>query len=37
MEYDTDKIDDDVLALLYLVAFKEKDLPWRAWKGRIGT
>jgi len=34
MEFDTDKIDDDVLALLYLTAFREKkDLPWRAWKG----
>ncbi len=34
MEFDTEKIDDDVLALLYLTAFKErKDFPWRAWKG----
>lgn len=33
MEFDTEKIDDDVLALLYLTAFKEtKDLPWRTWK-----
>jgi hypothetical protein len=34
MEFDNDKIDDDVLALLYLTAFKEKkDWPWRTWKG----
>jgi hypothetical protein len=33
MEFDNDKIDDDVLALLYLTAFQEKDMPWRAWKG----
>jgi hypothetical protein len=33
MELDNDKIDDDVLALLYLTAFHEgKDLPWRTWK-----
>ncbi len=33
MEFDTDKIDDDVLALLYLTAFQEKkDWPWRTWK-----
>ena len=33
MEFDTDKIDEDVLALLYLTAFREKkDWPWRAWK-----
>jgi hypothetical protein len=33
MEFDTDKIDDDVLALLYLTAFREKkDFPWRTWK-----
>jgi hypothetical protein len=33
MEFDTDKIDDDVLALLYLTAFQEKkDFPWRTWK-----
>lgn len=32
MEYDEDKIDEMVLALLYLTTFKEKD--WhRAWKG----
>lgn len=34
MQYDTDKIDEDVLALLYLTAFREKkDSPWRTWKG----
>ena len=34
MEFDTDKVDDDVLALLYLTAFREKeDFPWRTWKG----
>lgn len=34
MEFDNDKIDEDVLALLYLTAFKqEKDPEWRAWKG----
>lgn len=33
MELDLDKIDDDVLALLYLAAFKEsQNLPWRTWK-----
>jgi hypothetical protein len=33
MEFNTDKIDDDVLALLYLTAFQDrKDLPWRTWK-----
>ena len=33
MEFDTDKIDEDVLALLYLTAFREKkDWPWRTWK-----
>ena len=33
MDFDTDKIDDDVLALLYLTSFREKkDYPWRAWK-----
>jgi hypothetical protein len=31
---DTQKIDEDVLALLYLTSFREKkDFPWRAWKG----
>jgi hypothetical protein len=34
MDIDTDRIDEDVLALLYLTAFREnKDWPWRAWKG----
>lgn len=34
MEFDTDKIDEDVLALLYLTAHRvNKDFPWRAWKG----
>lgn len=34
MKFDDDKIDEDVLALLYLTAFREKkDLPWRTWKG----
>jgi hypothetical protein len=34
MKYDTDKIDEDVLALLYLTAFREKEgYPWRTWKG----
>ena len=33
MEWDNDKIDDDVLALLYLTSFREKkDFPWRTWK-----
>lgn len=33
MEFDTDKIDEDVLALLYLTSFQEKkDWPWRTWK-----
>jgi len=34
MDIDTDKIDDDVLALLYLTVFRQKkDYPWRTWKG----
>jgi hypothetical protein len=34
MDIDTDKIDEDVLALLYLTSFREKkDWPWRTWKG----
>lgn len=34
MEYDTEKIDEDVLALLYLTAHRSnRDEPWRAWKG----
>ncbi len=32
MDLDNDKIDEATLALLYLVAFKEK-YGWRAWKG----
>ena len=33
MDFDTDKIDDDVLALLYLTSFREKKgFPWRTWK-----
>ena len=33
MELDTDKIDQDVLALLFLTAFREgKDQQWRTWK-----
>jgi hypothetical protein len=34
MNIDTEKLDLDVLALLYLTAFREReDLPWRTWKG----
>ena len=34
MNLDLDKIDDDVLALLYLTSFREHpELPWHAWKG----
>lgn len=34
MEFDNDKIDEDVLALLYLTAFREgRDAHFRAWKG----
>ena len=35
MSYDTKKIDEAVLALLYLNAFqlKKGDRVWRAWKG----
>ena len=34
MDYDVEKVDDAVLALLWLTAFREKkDWPWRAWKG----
>lgn len=34
MNYDTEKVDEAVLALLWLTAFREKkDWPWRAWKG----
>jgi hypothetical protein len=32
MEIDEEKIDDMVLALLYLTTFKDKP-RWRAWKG----
>ena len=33
MELNIDKIDEDILALLYLTVFHEKDdLPWRTWK-----
>jgi len=33
MKYDTEKIDEDVLALLFLTAFREQqDCPWRTWK-----
>lgn len=34
MEYDKDKVDEVVLALLFLTSFKEgKHDPVRAWKG----
>ncbi len=34
MKYNTDKIDEDVLTLLYLTSFQEKKgWPKRAWKG----
>ncbi|MFA5057895.1 MAG: DUF6429 family protein [Opitutaceae bacterium] len=34
MDYDTDKVDEAVLALLWLTSFREKkDWPLRAWKG----
>lgn len=33
MDFDTDKIDEDVLALLYLTSFRERNgFPWRTWK-----
>ena len=32
MEIDEEKVDDMVLALLYLTTFKDKP-RWRAWKG----
>jgi hypothetical protein len=32
MEYDEDKVDEIVLALLYLTMFKDGP-GWRAWKG----
>ncbi|MDD2765130.1 MAG: DUF6429 family protein [Opitutaceae bacterium] len=34
MDYDMDKVDETVLALLWLTSFREKkDWPLRAWKG----
>ena len=33
MEFDTDKLDEVVLALLYLNAFQERYGAIRAWKG----
>jgi hypothetical protein len=34
MNYDTEKVDEAVLALLWLTAFREKkDRPWNTWKG----
>lgn len=34
MEYDFDKVDEMVLALLYLTSFqKRKGFPFQAWKG----
>jgi hypothetical protein len=34
MDYDTDRVDEAVLALLWLTSFRErKDWPLRAWKG----
>lgn len=32
MDYDKDKLDEMVLALLHLTTFKD-DFGWRAWKG----
>lgn len=32
MEYNKDKVDEMVLALLYLTMFQDKP-AWRAWKG----
>ncbi len=35
MEFDTDKIDQDVLALLFLTSFRERpEYSWRAWKSQ---
>jgi hypothetical protein len=35
MNIDLDKIDEDVLALLYLTAFQQKkEFLWQAWKGQ---
>lgn len=34
MNIDSDKVDSDILALLYLTAFRPKrDCQWQAWKG----
>ena len=33
MEYDEDKVDEMVLALLFLTMFEESPLGARAWKG----
>lgn len=34
MNYDEKKVDEAVLALLWLTRWREKqDWPWRAWKG----
>ena len=34
MNYDTEKVDETVLALLWLTSFREKkDWPLRTWKG----
>jgi hypothetical protein len=34
MDYNKDKVDEMVLALLYLTNFKDrKDSPYKAWKG----
>ena len=34
MNHDTGKVDEAVLALLWLTRFREKqDWPWRTWKG----
>jgi hypothetical protein len=33
MEYDEDRVDEVVLALLYLTSFTERDIT-RAWKGQ---
>jgi len=35
MDYDTEKVDEAVLALLWLTSFREKkDWPLRTWKGQ---
>ncbi len=33
MKYDENKVDETILALLYLTMFKDKS-GWRAWKGQ---